>query len=185
MVVITVKGVSMRPTLRAGDVLIGRRTGAGRLRSGQIVVVGMPEPGAGWKSWSRPDRASRFMIKQLAAVPGEVVPAAGRDRLGAGTVPAGSVVVLGDNLQESVACREIGYFPVERGSGWRCARIAAVRRTCGGNGDVTLAGSRGNFLATSFARTCSLATFLPRPAAVDWDRRHPRSSQGMIRATLF
>ncbi|MFF7351119.1 S26 family signal peptidase [Streptomyces filipinensis] len=114
MVVITVRGVSMRPTLRAGDVLIGRRTGAGRLRSGQIVVVEMPDPGADWKSWSWPDRASHFMIKRLAAVPGEPVPAAARDRLGPGTVPAGSVVVLGDNLQESVDSREIGYFPVRR-----------------------------------------------------------------------
>ncbi|WP_406329348.1 S26 family signal peptidase [Streptomyces sp. NBC_00203] len=112
--VITVKGVSMRPTLSAGDVLIGRRVRARRLRSGQIVVVEKPNPGEDWKSWSWPERSRHLMIKRLAALPGEPVPAAVRGRLGTGAVPPGAVVVLGDNLAESVDSREIGYFPLER-----------------------------------------------------------------------
>ncbi|MFJ8532735.1 S26 family signal peptidase [Streptomyces sp. NPDC093591] len=112
--VITVKGVSMRPTLYGGDVLIGRRVPARRLRAGQIVVVEKPDPGADWQSWSWPERSRHLMIKRLAALPGQPVPAAARERLGAGIVPPGVAVVLGDNLAESVDSREIGYFPLDR-----------------------------------------------------------------------
>ncbi|MFF4831364.1 S26 family signal peptidase [Streptomyces sp. NPDC001315] len=114
MVVITVKGVSMRPTLGAGDVLIGHRVRTSRLRSGQIVVLQKPNPGADWATWTWPEQPGHFMIKRLAAVPGDPVPVAARARLGRGPVPPGSVVVLGDNLQESVDSREIGYVPLER-----------------------------------------------------------------------
>lgn len=113
-VVITVKGVRMRPTLGAGDVLIGRRVRGSRLRSGQVVVIEKPDPGADRTTWSWPDRPGHFMIKRLAALPGEPVPAAAADQLGPGPVPPGSVVVLGDNPAESVDSREIGYVPLER-----------------------------------------------------------------------
>ncbi|GGW40040.1 S26 family signal peptidase [Streptomyces lucensis JCM 4490] len=113
-VVITVRGVSMRPTLEAGDVLIGRRVRAARLRAGQVVVVEKPDPDARFSSWSWPDRRGHLMIKRLAALPGDPVPAAAAGRLGSGPVPPGSVVVLGDNAEESVDSRQIGYFPVER-----------------------------------------------------------------------
>ncbi|MER5751261.1 hypothetical protein [Streptomyces sp. NPDC002088] len=57
MVVITAKGVSMRPTPGAGDVLIGRRLRTSRLRtsrlrSGQIVVLQEPNPGADRTTWT-------------------------------------------------------------------------------------------------------------------------------------
>lgn len=77
-------------------------------------MVEKPNPGEDWKSWSWPERSRHLMIKRLAALPGEPVPAAVRGRLGTGAVPPGAVVVLGDNLAESVDSREIGYFPLER-----------------------------------------------------------------------
>lgn len=40
--VVTVRGLSMQPTLNAGDRLLIRRVSADRLRTGQIVVIERP-----------------------------------------------------------------------------------------------------------------------------------------------
>ena len=39
--IVTVRGRSMQPALKAGDRLLIRRVSAGRLRTGQIVVIGL------------------------------------------------------------------------------------------------------------------------------------------------
>ena len=52
------------------------------------------------------------MIKRAVAVPGEPVPE--QSRLADAVVPAGRLVVLGDNLPASLDSRGFGYVPAER-----------------------------------------------------------------------
>jgi type IV secretory pathway protease TraF len=57
------------------------------------------------------------MIKRVAAVPGEPVPEAvwpAVAAIGGQSVPAGSLVVLGDNTADSKDSRTIGYIPADR-----------------------------------------------------------------------
>jgi signal peptidase I len=110
-VLVTVTGDSMWPTLMPGDRVLVRRARLARVRRGQVVVVEAPDaggyrpvpaPGAGW------------MIKRVAAVPGDPRPSA---ILPAGTdplVPSGKLVVLGDNPAWSHDSRHIGYIPGDR-----------------------------------------------------------------------
>lgn len=111
-VVVTVHGESMLPTYRHGERLVVRRTPARSLRAGQVVVLaeaGHPPPGGrGTPSW---------IIKRVAAVPGDPIP---RDTVPAlraeqGTsVPAGRLVVLGDNPDRSHDSRHSGYVTTDR-----------------------------------------------------------------------
>ncbi|GAA1035110.1 S26 family signal peptidase [Virgisporangium ochraceum] len=105
-VVATVRGVSMVPTLRPGDRLLVRRRPAHRVRTGDLVVYRdgfQPRPGAGW------------VVKRVAAVPGQAL-AAGQvpERIaGDRIVPAGRLVVAGDNPAASFDSRQFGYLPGE------------------------------------------------------------------------
>jgi signal peptidase I len=109
---VAVEGLSMAPTLLPGDRLLVRL--ARRLRRGDLVVI--PDP-------SQPDR---WVVKRVAALPGEQVVTAGR------VLAAGAgLVVLGDNAAHSTDSRHYGavpdrdvhrrvwcrYAPAER-SGW-------------------------------------------------------------------
>ncbi|MGK5545640.1 S26 family signal peptidase [Streptomyces sp. URMC 127] len=122
LVAVTVRGASMEPSYADGDRVLVRRAPA--LTIGRVVVVERPVPGVGWShpplspAAGGAEVASReWLIKRIAAVPGDVVP---RDRVPAladvpeDTVPGGRLVLLGDNQKVSFDSRRFGYFPVER-----------------------------------------------------------------------
>lgn len=111
---VTVEGASMEPALVAGDRLLARRLSGRGLRPGQIVILEKPAYPGGWH-WSSarvPGLADgHWMIKRVAAVAGDPVPA---ELASGGLVPAGSIVVLGDNRDASIDSRELGFIPVTR-----------------------------------------------------------------------
>lgn len=98
---VVVRGVSMLPQLAPGDRVLVRRTSVRRVRRGDIVV------------FSRPRDASRgWMIKRVVAVPGDPIPRLAVPllwRYPGSHVPAGRLVVLGDNPDESYDSRSFGY----------------------------------------------------------------------------
>jgi signal peptidase I len=76
VVIVTVYGPSMQPTLRAGDRVLVRRTRSGGLRAGQIVVIERPGLGGQWDTdpAGKPTSSREWLIKRLAAVPGDRCP---------------------------------------------------------------------------------------------------------------
>ena len=117
--IVTVRGRSMQPALTAGDRLLIRRVSPGRLRTGQIVVIeGNREDGtSGGRPRSWPPAGDGWLIKRLAARPGEPTPALVLTASAPGAepvVPAGKFVVLGDNLDCSLDSRLLGYIAAER-----------------------------------------------------------------------
>lgn len=120
--VVTVHGESMLPTYRPGERVLVRRTRAGALRAGQVVVLSgnyAPPREALPPGMADPDRTAHapWIIKRVTAVPGDPIP---RDTVPAlrsapGThVPAGRLVVLGDNPSRSHDSRRTGYFAADR-----------------------------------------------------------------------
>jgi signal peptidase I len=124
---ITVEGRSMEPTLRAGDHLLVRRIRLACVRHGQVVVIEIPDPPARPASESpsplpppdAPLKAAgpRLFVKRAIALPGDPLP---RDLVPAlrdlpeTAVPAGRLVVLGDNPGVSWDSREYGYVREEQ-----------------------------------------------------------------------
>lgn len=111
--VITVRGPSMAPELADGDRMLVRRCRLGTLTRGALVVF--REPGRA----ARPDRpawltgASRglWVVKRVAAVPGDPVPASARPAVhGADSVPQRALVVFGD-APGSRDSRDWGFVP--------------------------------------------------------------------------
>ncbi|NUP01152.1 MAG: hypothetical protein HOV97_33350 [Nonomuraea sp.] len=106
--VVTVEGESMVPAYRPGERVLVRRTSARGLRTGQVVVLSRFGASAG---------DGRWIIKRLAAVPGDPIP---RETIPAlrtapGTrVPDGHLVVLGDNPARSHDSRRSGYLTADR-----------------------------------------------------------------------
>ncbi|MFI7673155.1 S26 family signal peptidase [Actinophytocola sp. NPDC049390] len=86
LVVVTVRGNSMRPTYTDGDVLLAARVPL--LRRGHAIVFAPP---------TNPPGAPPYRVKRLVALPGDPTPDWVRDRTP--FVPAGHVVVRGDNLR--------------------------------------------------------------------------------------
>ncbi|GGS97562.1 S26 family signal peptidase [Nonomuraea spiralis] len=110
-VVVTVHGESMLPAYRPGERVLVRRTSSRSLRTGQVVILGA-DPGG-----DRTVTGARWIIKRVAAVPGDPIP---RDtvpalRTAPGTrVPTGRLVVLGDNANRSYDSRHSGYLTADR-----------------------------------------------------------------------
>lgn len=97
-VVVSIVGFSMLPTFRPGDRVVVRRTPPEEVHPGQIVVVSSQQ-GTSW------------VIKRVAAVPGDPVPERIVDVVdGDRTVPAGRLILLGDNPDGSLDSRQRGYY---------------------------------------------------------------------------
>ena len=120
LVTVTVTGMSMEPTYQDGARVLVRRTV--RPAPGEAVVVEQPLTALKWAN-SPLDRRARpaavsdreWMIKRVAAVPGDPVPlvealTGGPDRV----VPTGRLVLLGDNPDAGPDSRQLGYFPADR-----------------------------------------------------------------------
>jgi len=105
LVVVEISGSSMEPTYPGGARLLAVR--ATRPRRGQVVVLEHQGPGAA----DRPPGASAYLVKRIAAMPGDPVPASVRPVVGVDAVPAGRCVVLGDN-PDSVDSRLWGFVPL-------------------------------------------------------------------------
>ncbi|WP_431932905.1 S26 family signal peptidase [Nonomuraea jabiensis] len=97
--VIRVSGDSMAPALTHGDRLLARRTDLAALRKGQIAVVSSPH-----------QIGSEFLVKRVAALPGDPVPERVRRIVADDVVPAGRFVLIGDNTEVSFDSREHGFF---------------------------------------------------------------------------
>ncbi|OPC77599.1 signal peptidase I [Embleya scabrispora] len=105
LALVRVTGTSMAPTFADGDrVLVDC---AAPVRRGDVVVFRNPTAALG------ADRDPRWLVKRVAAVPGDPVPVEMRDVVRApndGVVPAGSLVVRGD-APRSHDSRHFGYVP--------------------------------------------------------------------------
>jgi signal peptidase I len=113
--VVAILGRSMLPTYADRDRVLVRRRKAGRpVQAGDVVVADLTPrlvPGAGGSSGA-PLNAIRFadrVVKRVAAVPGDPVPAG--IAVPDVRVPAGQLVLLGDNPAESADSRQYGYVP--------------------------------------------------------------------------
>lgn len=88
-VLVHVQGRSMLPTFRPGDRVLVRRAPADRIARGTVAVLRVRHTAAAPAHW---------VIKRVAAVPGDPVPASVRPAAGGiSVVPAGQLVVLSDN----------------------------------------------------------------------------------------
>ncbi|TDC85941.1 hypothetical protein E1193_01160 [Micromonospora sp. KC606] len=117
--IIDVMGESMSPSLAHGDRLLVRRTQ--RLRVGAIVVAHHQQGGRRAAVAGSP--ASTWLVKRLAALPGDTVPelvapAVGHSR----QVPAGMTVLLGDH-PNSVDSRLWGFVPLRDIEGVAITRL--------------------------------------------------------------
>ncbi|MEV5824728.1 S26 family signal peptidase [Spirillospora sp. NPDC052242] len=110
LVVVTVGGTSMTPTLHDGDRVLVRRRPLHRVRRGDVVVLEPPPDGTRLPGPPGPD-GRNWNVKRVAALPGDPLPPGvpGPD----GTVPAGALAVLGDN-PDSVDSRHRGPYPGDR-----------------------------------------------------------------------
>ncbi|MCG5221012.1 signal peptidase I [Streptosporangium sp. KLBMP 9127] len=108
LVLATVEGSSMEPTLRAGDRVLVRKRGLADVRHGDLVVL-MPPP----EQVIRRRPAPRWNIKRVVALPGDPVPAAVAHIEGVSRVPHDALVVYGDS-PASADSRQRGFFASDR-----------------------------------------------------------------------
>jgi signal peptidase I len=115
---VTVDGDSMWPAYFPGDRVLVRRTRADRLRPGQVIVIERPGEDGEWATARRgPIGHRQWVIKRVAAIPGDPRPGAwlpATPEPAETRIPAGKLVLLGDNPDWSNDSRQLGYFPAER-----------------------------------------------------------------------
>ncbi|MFE3202458.1 S26 family signal peptidase [Embleya sp. NPDC059237] len=151
---VTVRGDSMAPVYRDGARVLVHR--GGRVAVGRVVVLERPVPGVLWPlppvtrtASARTVGARRWIIKRVAAVPGDPAPfdrVPMLDHTPGCRVPAGRLVLLGDNPLNSYDSRQAGYFPMERVLGTVVAQrsLTALRTGWrGGRGGPTDAADGG------------------------------------------
>jgi signal peptidase I len=113
---VTITGTSMAPTFTGGERVLVERARVGRLRRGDIVVVRCTPPGVAGPVQGRPGRYHLWLIKRVAAVAGDPVPAdvaAAAGRPAGSRIPDGRFVVLGDNADGSLDSRTCGLFDTD------------------------------------------------------------------------
>jgi signal peptidase I len=108
----------MAPALADGDRVLVRRVPAGALRRGDVALVAAEPTG-------RASTRGR-LIKRVAALPGDPLPAGVAPGPGGGRVPAGTLVLLGDNPDGSVDSRDFGCVPAGRVFGRVVRRLSAT-----------------------------------------------------------
>jgi signal peptidase I len=101
-VVVRVNGSSMAPALMPGDRVLVRRGSGDRIRAGAVVVLHQPPNGCPARPETAPgapgQAGKEWVIKRVAATPGDAVPASVVTAVGGvAVVPPGMLVVLGDN----------------------------------------------------------------------------------------
>jgi signal peptidase I len=114
LLLVTIDGRSMEPSLHDGDRVLVWRTSADRIRRGEIVIVAEPR-----SIFAAAQGGPGLTVKRVAACAGDPVPEMTRtDHLAPGfadgcgrTVPSGTVVLLGDNPAESIDSRHYGPVP--------------------------------------------------------------------------
>ncbi|NUW30599.1 signal peptidase I [Nonomuraea sp. SMC257] len=113
-VVVTVDGVSMAPTLNDGDRILVRRRRLEQVSRGDVVVLEpTPDPtGRILPGPPGPD-GRRWNIKRAVALPGDPVPPDVPVEGDVERVPAGALVVFGDN-ERSFDSRQRGFFHADR-----------------------------------------------------------------------
>ncbi|MFH8556229.1 S26 family signal peptidase [Streptomyces celluloflavus] len=127
LISVKISGVSMLPTFRPGDMVLARRVPQSRIATGDIVVLASqprtlaqlqaearPYEIVSWEPHATADcvRKDSWVIKRVAAMPGELVPTQVRSRVQGEVVPQGSFVALGDNPMDSLDSRHHGYLPL-------------------------------------------------------------------------
>lgn len=112
LILTTVDGDSMEPSLHSGDRVLVRRTR--RVRRGQIALMRSDPPGA-------------LLLKRAVAVPGDHLPKEWADPdvedLADTTVPPDAIVVLGDNRPVSWDSRHFGHVSRARVLGVLLTRV--------------------------------------------------------------
>lgn len=103
--VVAVSGSSMLPSYQPGELLTVRRIPASAIRTGDVVVLHAGSPGR------HQSVTSRWIIKRVAAVPGDPVAPGTLPGDQHTIVPPGQLILLGDNLAHSDDSRQHGYFP--------------------------------------------------------------------------
>lgn len=110
-VLVTVDGDSMSPTFHDGQRLLLRRTRTAKLETGTVVAI------APTRADGSTDREGRlWLVKRVAAAPGDPIPTgvpALANRAGE-PVPAGFMVILGDNPAHSHDSRQEGLIDIAR-----------------------------------------------------------------------
>ena len=128
VVVVSIIGDSMVPTFGSGDRVLVVRSRPERLRVGDVIVLAphaaaaRPLPG-GLVVESGADAG--WLIKRVAAMPGDQVPGPVRSRVPGALVGPERLVVLGDNPQVSYDSRQAGAIAFDRVVG----RVARRLRT--------------------------------------------------------
>jgi len=128
LVLATVEGSSMEPSLRTGDRVLIRRRGLAAVRRGDLVVL-MPPP----EQVIREQPANRWNIKRVVALPGDPVPAAVAHLEGVRRVPRDALVVYGDS-PTSADSRHRGFFAADRLLGVVVKKLPARNSSCPVNG---------------------------------------------------
>lgn len=109
-VIVHVTGGSMVPTLHPGDRVLVRRVTAGRLQVGTIAVARAQHHGLGNH---HPAAVPRWVIKRVAALPGDPVPPSVQAATaGVSVVPEGKIVLLSDN-PVGFDSRHWGFVPAD------------------------------------------------------------------------
>ncbi|WP_329116411.1 S26 family signal peptidase [Streptomyces sp. NBC_01465] len=112
ILLVTVEGRSMEPTLVGGDRVVVRRTAPQRLKRDDIVVCPLQLPdGALLVPVEGGAGTDQFWIKRLAALPGDPLPPGVEGH--PGPVPSELAVLLGDNAALSIDSRQTGPIRLE------------------------------------------------------------------------